>query len=734
MPGGGGKGPSQSGTITQQTVNPTQAAQLPFLTGEAGQKGIGDPNMGWNQAVNLAHEGLHYYPGQTLADFNPYTSQGFQSLADSAQWNLNNTVNTGNNAFNAATTGAYGVQNSPAYGFYSKSGDAGIGLATGSNPLQQNLANRRDFATNTLAQTALGDPYSDQLRNWAYGQTGLGTNIGNLNGLANASAANPYAGMLRDLGLSGAPGLSDPEAGLWGNASWATNGGGGKNALTAAANGAFLNRNPYIDQQYDAAARPLTRNYMTATAPQTDSNYELAGRYGSGVLGNARSQNEQNLGKSLGDLGANLYGQDYANERGLMTQAGQAVENNFLNAVNASTQANSALGNLRLGEYGARAGMLNQAGNQYLSGLGQGISANTSAGQLTNQDYAQRANVLQSAGNQWAQSQQLGQNAFQQGSNLDVAALNSMLGGITGLTGAANGLQGGYDAGNRLAIQGLALEPSVLSSGYGAANALTQAGQGLTGLSQQQIADQMARFYGEQNAPWETNSKYLSMIGLGNPVLGSSQQTTPVLGPSGLSSALGTIGGLNSAFGSNGALGGLLGGGSAFGNSLGSGVTSSIGGGLGDVGTAAGFFGPTAAEAGGGGLLSGLGAALPFAATVICTELRRQGRMPKRYYVAAARADAKIPQIVRNGYYVWAIPSVHHLRRKPNSLYSRILEKTFNWRAEDLAARAGVKGARKLWRGRAVTAALALPCLALGLLCRNEDMSVLYDREKLRAS
>jgi hypothetical protein len=69
---------------------------------------------------------------------------------------------------------------------------------------------------------------------------------------------------------------------------------------------------------------------------------------------------------------------------------------------------------------------------------------------------------------------------------------------------------------------------------------------------------------------------------------------------------------------------------------------------------------------------------------------------------------------------------VFHLRQHPNSLYSRFLGRVFGWRAEDLAARVGVVGARKLWRGRAVTAALWLPCLALGALVPAQDWQSVY--------
>jgi hypothetical protein len=868
MPGGGGKGGSSpSGNTTTTTINPTQQAQLPFLVGARDNAG-----GGWNRAAFLADNNpLQYYPGQTLADFNPNLGSGYQSLIDTGLGLGSAVQGPANAAFNSAVSGGYGVQNSPAMPLFNASGAAATGLASGTNPLQMDLGNRRDFLTNVLAQSAIQDPYSDQLRTMAYGAGGIGSDIGQINAFGGMAASNPYASALAQyasnningigsaygmLGTAGSAALNNPYAaqlsnlasagsgaaqdgsqynnlaadaygsgssysqqlqglgtgninGLgsaYGMIGGAGNGAGrsnlGERSLGATASGAFLNQNPYIDRQYQAAADPVTRNYMTATAPQTDSNYEAAGRYGSGVLGNARSQNEQNLGKTLGDLGANLYGQDYANERGLMTNAagtlgslinqrtglqtaagsalgslglgelagrsntlnqagdtylrgigassaalGQrdAVLQNelgirgniynqaggqYLGGINSGISAGGALGSLGLNEFTQRGNLVNQAGNQYLSGLQTGIGAGTAAGNLENTDYAQRANVLQNAGNHYLQSQGLAQNAFNSGSNLDLYGLNSMLGGISGATGAANGLQTGYQGGNSLALQGLALQPSVTAGNLAPAQALIQGGTGLTGLSQAQITDAMNRFYGVEQAPWQTLTQYMNAVG--QPTSGSSQQTQPyftnptanLLG--GATGALGLANGVGSAFGS----GGLFGGGSgAFGTAAAGTGPFSIGGGvdlasgIGDLGAAS-----TAADFGGGGIAS----ALPFAAaTVICTELRRQGRMPKRYYIAAARADAKIPQIVRAGYHAWAIPSVRHLRRKPNSLYSRLLEKTFNWRAEDLAARAGVKGARKMWRGRMVTAALALPCLALGLLCRKADLAGLYDAHKI---
>jgi hypothetical protein len=108
------------------------------------------------------------------------------------------------------------------------------------------------------------------------------------------------------------------------------------------------------------------------------------------------------------------------------------------------------------------------------------------------------------------------------------------------------------------------------------------------------------------------------------------------------------------------------------------------------------------------------------AATIICTELVRQGRMPNTWRLAGMRQFMRYPAVARRGYWVWATPVVAHLRAQPDSRFSKVIATVFNWRAEDLAARNGVKGARRLLRGRLVTAAMVLPCLACGLFARRD--------------
>ncbi len=86
--------------------------------------------------------------------------------------------------------------------------------------------------------------------------------------------------------------------------------------------GGFLDpsTNPWLKGTFDAASNDVTRAYRTATDPSTAGGFASAGRYGSGALNQARSQNQQNLGDQLGSLASTIYGGNYQAERGRQLQ------------------------------------------------------------------------------------------------------------------------------------------------------------------------------------------------------------------------------------------------------------------------------------------------------------------------------------------------------------------------------------------------------------------------------
>ena len=80
--------------------------------------------------------------------------------------------------------------------------------------------------------------------------------------------------------------------------------------LNDTAQGKFLNSNPYLDQMYQSASRPVI--------DQVQSQFSKAGRYGSAA-------NQDVLGRTLSELSGNIYGQNYARERQNQLSAGNAL-------------------------------------------------------------------------------------------------------------------------------------------------------------------------------------------------------------------------------------------------------------------------------------------------------------------------------------------------------------------------------------------------------------------------
>jgi len=431
---------------------------------------------GWGSAQDLYQNTPYsYYPNQTLASPNSWLPTGYNQLATAGSVG-NNMIPGINDLFSGMTSGVNNIYNSPAF-----SGLSDIGAGTNAY-LQQS-----------------------------------GANVGALSDVGNQAAANPYAGLLSQTG---------DRAG-WSNDAWPE--------LTRVASGYYLNSNPYLDSMFGSASDAVSRAYQTATAPQAASNFAGAGRYGSGAYANTNSQQQQDLGRTLGNLSANIYGANYQTERGRQDAAAQA----FGQLVN---QQNALQGNL-----------YNLAGQQYLGGLNQAAEA------------------------------------YSRGGMLDVANLAAQ-------QNALNTMQTGYQTGNQQQLAALQLFPSLMQAEYAPAQAMIQAGQGLTGLDQAQIQDQMNRFYGQQQAPWTNLQQYMNAIG--QPTTGSNTQTQPyftnpmanILGAA--TGGLGLYNGLSSAFGGGASPAGWL-----AGSGMGSGIlTNAATGATSDIA--------------GSGLASGLGKGL----------------------------------------------------------------------------------------------------------------------------
>lgn len=91
--------------------------------------------------------------------------------------------------------------------------------------------------------------------------------------------------------------------------------------LQRTAGGEFLNANPYLDSMFDQAASRVGDTFRKYTTPGIDSSFALGGRYGSNAHQTAMGTAQQNFGDSINRLATDIYGGNYARERGLMEGA-----------------------------------------------------------------------------------------------------------------------------------------------------------------------------------------------------------------------------------------------------------------------------------------------------------------------------------------------------------------------------------------------------------------------------
>lgn len=84
--------------------------------------------------------------------------------------------------------------------------------------------------------------------------------------------------------------------------------------------GGFLNSNPHLSAMSNAAARDVTRQYKQTVMPGINATFGGAGRTGSKAHENAMYGAQAQLGNSLADMNANLYGNNYESERDRMLQ------------------------------------------------------------------------------------------------------------------------------------------------------------------------------------------------------------------------------------------------------------------------------------------------------------------------------------------------------------------------------------------------------------------------------
>jgi hypothetical protein len=99
-----------------------------------------------------------------------------------------------------------------------------------------------------------------------------------------------------------------------------------QNQLQRTLSGEYLNANPFLDAQINAATRGTTQRFAETVMPSVQSSLGRSGRYGNNAATQQLFTNAQRtLAQQLADTEANIRGANYQNERGFMNQAiGQA--------------------------------------------------------------------------------------------------------------------------------------------------------------------------------------------------------------------------------------------------------------------------------------------------------------------------------------------------------------------------------------------------------------------------
>ncbi len=113
-----------------------------------------------------------------------------------------------------------------------------------------------------------------------------------------------------DLGFTGAAAQYGQEQGLQ-----------AYNPLQQTAQGQMLGGNPYLDAQYDQAAQAVTRQFSESVLPGVNATFGGAGRTGSGAHQAAVSSAQGELAGQLSGMAAQMYGNNYQQERTNQLQA-----------------------------------------------------------------------------------------------------------------------------------------------------------------------------------------------------------------------------------------------------------------------------------------------------------------------------------------------------------------------------------------------------------------------------
>jgi len=206
------------------------------------------------------------------------------------------------------------------------------------------------------------------------------------------------------------------------------------NAALAQLNQLAQNDNPYMDALYQRANGQAQASL--------DSNFNRAGRYGSGQHEAAAADAANNLAN---EMYSNLYNQ--------RINAANAASQSYLQGMNEGINAQQAAGNLYNQGLNMNIGAANNAGGLYNTGIGQRVAAASQAQQLAQQPYTDAAMLSEAGGVKDDYNQQLINAAidrYNYEAQRPLQALSTYNQLISGSYGGTSTAQGQQATGSRL--------------------------------------------------------------------------------------------------------------------------------------------------------------------------------------------------------------------------------------------------------------------------------------------
>jgi hypothetical protein len=257
----------------------------------------------------------------------------------------------------------------------------------------------------------------------------------------NLVGSNPAYGFLGNMLYGGG---QNPALGMAGNLAAQTM--GGQNPalqyLTQEASGANVGRNPWLDATFAQAADPIQKRFKETTVPGLQSDYAMAGRYGSNALSQAVGNARGDVMGQMGDLATKIYGGAYGQDRASQLQAMQGLSG----AYGQDIQSKIGAGNFLSGIYDTdqqrklyAAQQMGQLGQQDVSNMLQAAGMAPGMAQADYGDLDRQLQIGQYMQGRGQSEQDLARQRFDYEQNAQRNALTEYAKLIYGMPAASSG-------------------------------------------------------------------------------------------------------------------------------------------------------------------------------------------------------------------------------------------------------------------------------------------------------